>query len=104
MEKIVFEGYALFLLAGAYFGWKAGSKISLIAGIVSGILVFLGIFLMSSNLHLGYTVVAAVSLLLTIVFLIRYLKTRAMMPSGMLLIVSVLVFIFSVCKFIQLPR
>jgi len=90
MVKIMLSLYGVILLSGAYFGFKAGSKISLVMGIVSGIFVFIGIYMTKTNPTLGYKAVLTISSVLSIVFLIRLLKTQNFMPSGMLLILSLL--------------
>lgn len=95
MDKIVFIGYALFMFVGAYFGWKKGSSISMIAGLGSGLLMLLGIWLMSINPKGAYTFISCLTGVLSVVFLIRLLKTQAFMPSGMLLAITAAVFIFT---------
>lgn len=89
LTKIILSVYGVLLLSGAYFGWKAGSQISLIMGIVSGIIVLTSVYLSQSHPALGYGVLTATSSLLAVVFLMRLLKTGKMMPSGMLLLMSV---------------
>ena len=42
IAQYILLGYGVLLLAGAYFGVKAGSKVSLIMGIISGTLVCFG--------------------------------------------------------------
>jgi len=83
--------YAFLLFLGSYFGFKAGSKISLYMGIGSGLIVLFGVYLIDTNALFGYWLLIAISGLLSIVFLIRLIKTRAFIPSGMLLSVSVLI-------------
>ena len=96
IDRIIFIIYGLFLLVGAFFGWKAGSKVSLYMGISSGILVLIGVYLSLTNTKLGYTFLAIVSGLLVGVFIIRFLKTHQLMPAGMLLIVSLIALVTSI--------
>lgn len=70
---------------------KAKSKASLIAGgvsggllIVSGILLLIGV---PFGLYLGF----AVTVVLCAVFASRYVKTKAMMPARMMLLISIVV-------------
>ena len=91
--SIVFVIYGLLLLSGAYFGYKAGSQISLIMGIVSGMVVLVGVYLLSKGEQVGLIIVAVLSAYLSVQFTIRYMKTKKIMPSGMLLGVSILVLI-----------
>jgi len=87
-SRIIFIAYALFLFFGAFMGWKAGSKMSLIMGLASGILVLIGIYVMGVNLKGGLTMLAVIGGILAIVFLMRLIKTHSFMPAGALLIVS----------------
>ena len=97
--------YGFLLLAGGFIGYKkAGSKMSLYMGIVSGLLIFVGAYL-TTNMSVepqrslrGFMLTAVVSGILVIVFIKRLLKTKKFMPLGMLIIVSVLVFIFSILE------
>ncbi len=97
--KCIFYGYALFLFLGAYFGWKAGSMVSLIMALGSAALVLLGTVLLGTNVKLGMTILTSVGLVLTVVFLLRLLKTQSFMPSGMLLLVTVLYLLFCFTQF-----
>ena len=93
-EKIIIIGYGVFLLVGAYFGWKAGSSKSLVMGLGSAALVFLGFFLTTVNTRNGFLLLSAVGIALTVVFFMRLLTTHKFMPSGMLLVITVAFLIF----------
>lgn len=101
MEKIVFIGYALFMFVGAYFGWKKGSSVSMAAGLGSGLLMLLGIWLMTINVRGAYIFISFLTGVLSVVFVIRLVKTQIFMPAGMLLAVSVAVLLFAV---LRMPR
>ncbi len=88
IDKIIIGGYGILLLMGAFFGWKAGSKISMIMGLASGALVLVGLYLTGTQPKNGFLFLTIVGGFLAGVFLSRFLKTHQMMPSGMLLIVS----------------
>ena len=93
--KIILFIYGILMLGGGVMGYvKAHSKPSLIMGIISGILIFIGVYLLGSNLKIGMMLVTAVSAMLTGVFLLRLLKTHSFMPAGMLLLLSAAVLIF----------
>ena len=93
MVKVILSLYGFFLLAGAYFGYKAGSTVSLVMGLISGILVLIGIYLTGTHPTFGYKMIFFVSIILSIVFLIRLFKTHSFMPAGMLLILSLIALI-----------
>ncbi len=97
-SSMIAIGFGLFLLTGAYFGSKAGSKISLWMGLVSGFLVFVAAGISQSQYQTGWMILKGVSVLLSCVFLARLLKTKKFMPSGMLLAITVLFFIFSLSR------
>ena len=99
MTNLVVALYGLFLLAGAYFGGKAGSKISVMMGIASGLLTFGGLYLTMVNPKNGFLFLAVLSGLLCGVFFMRFIKTQQFMPSGMLLVVTLLFFIFCLMRF-----
>jgi len=77
--------YALFLIVGAFFGWKAGSQVSLIMGIVSGLLVLCGVYYSGSHPAGGMIFIRIFLGFLAVVFSIRLIKTKKIMPAGMLL-------------------
>ena len=92
--KIIFSIYGILMLGGGIMGYvKAHSKPSLITGIISGILIFAGVYLLASNPRAGTTVVSVVSGALTLIFAWRLVKTHALMPSGMLLLLSLAVLV-----------
>jgi len=96
--NIVFILYACILFSGAYFGLKAGSKISLIMGISSGLLVLLAMYITTVNHVTGFIFLSVMSGLLMIVFLIRLIKTQKIMPAGILLGASALVLVLTLCQ------
>lgn len=82
--------YALLLIVGGYIGYvKAGSRPSLIAGTISGIiaLVALGLTWLGG---FGFWIGLVLASALTVMFAIRFRKSGKFMPSGMLAAVSLL--------------
>lgn len=89
--QITLAIYALLLQAGGVIGYKmAGSKASLIAGIVSGQLEVIALFITFFMPAIGFGMGAGVAVALTLLFIFRFLKTKRLMPSGMLAVVSLL--------------
>jgi uncharacterized membrane protein (UPF0136 family) len=83
--------YAVVVFVGGVMGFlKAGSKPSLIAGTVSAALLAVAFWMGqgTGNAVNGLWMAAGIAVLLAVVFLIRFLKTRGFMPSGMMLILS----------------
>ena len=92
LSIILIGVYGLIVFAGGLMGFvKAGSKPSLIAGTVSAAVLALAFWMGEGrgNGVEGLWIAAGVAALLSIVFLMRFLKTHSFMPSGMMLIISV---------------
>ncbi len=94
VNNIILIAYGLFLMIGGYFGFKKGSAVSLAMGLGSGLMILLGVWLMTINPKGAWIFLSCVSGFLVLTFLLRVLKTHAFMPSGMLLIVSLAMTIF----------
>lgn len=87
--QITFAVYALLMFGGGFMGYKkVGSKASLIMGTVSALIVAFGVFMVEQNVKTGYSIIALMSTLLTLTFLIRLFKTKKFMPAGMLFLLS----------------
>jgi uncharacterized membrane protein (UPF0136 family) len=91
---IVLIAYGLFLILGGFLGFKKGSKISLIMGGSSGILVLLGAWILTFKPHAAWIFLTCLNVLLSLSFISRLYKTRAFMPAGMLLLVTLAVLTF----------
>ena len=91
---IVMLVYAALLIVGGLIGfYKAGSKISLIAGSVSGVLVLIAYLVTRSNMTVGLWIGAVLALLLSGNFIQRWVGTGKMMPNGGMAIISVAVLV-----------
>jgi len=101
VDKIIITAYGLLMILGAFLGFKAGSKVSLIMGLVSGILVFGGLAIMRSNARMGLLFLSIIGGVLSVTFLMRFLKTQKVMPSGMLLTISILFLVFCVWRYLK---
>ncbi len=90
LGQITLIVFALLMETGGMIGFFVKrSKPSLIAGAASGGLLIVAFVVTFFNLAVGLWIGAVVSLLLCLVFCIRLAKTGKFMPSGMLLILSV---------------
>lgn len=82
--------YAILALVGGIIGYaKARSRVSLIAGVVSGLLLLLGVILAAQGNVAGLWLARLVALALVIVFVGRLVKTRQFMPAGLMTIAGV---------------
>lgn len=94
----VLIAYGSFLIAGGFMGLKKGSKVSLIMGLSSGILVFGGLWLLGFNPKVAWIFLTGLNVLLSLAFISRLIKTRKFMPSGMLFVVTLGVLIYCLTK------
>jgi uncharacterized membrane protein (UPF0136 family) len=82
--------YAILALVGGVIGYtQAGSRMSLISGIVSGLLLLLGVVLAAQGSPAGLWLARGVALVLVIVFVGRLVKTKKFMPAGLMVITGV---------------
>jgi uncharacterized membrane protein (UPF0136 family) len=80
---------ALLMLGGGFMGRRAGSRVSAYAGVGSAVLLLIALLVSTFRPVSGLALGAAVAGCLAIVFSIRFMKTKAFVPAGMLLLVSV---------------
>ncbi len=93
-SQIVLIIYGLVLILGGFMGLKKGSRVSLIAGALSGVLVLAGAWGLSVRPHLSWIFLTCINILLSLSFTSRLIKTRSFMPSGMLLMLSLSILLF----------
>jgi uncharacterized membrane protein (UPF0136 family) len=83
--------FAVLMVAGGIYGFvKAESKKSLVAGLLSAILLLGARLITSITPAAGYWMGVAIVGALCIVFLVRLIKTRAFVPSGIFLLLCLL--------------
>jgi uncharacterized membrane protein (UPF0136 family) len=99
-DSIVLITYGLFLIIGGFLGFRKGSKISLIMGLGSGILVLVGVWLLTFAPRVAWIFFSCLNLLLSVSFISRLIKNRAFMPSGMLLLIALAVLVFCLAHLI----
>ncbi|MCZ6635350.1 MAG: TMEM14 family protein [bacterium] len=90
--QVVLGIYGMLLIVGGVMGMvKAGSLVSMIAGGISGVVALVGLWISLSDPATGFLVGALLALLLTGMFVNRFMATRKFMPAGMVLIMSLAV-------------
>lgn len=83
--------YGILAIVGGVIGYKqAGSQVSLLSGLISGLLLLVGSYLLFAGSAIGPTLSAIVSILLIVVFVIRLAKTRKFMPAGLMIILGLI--------------
>ncbi|MBE9177240.1 hypothetical protein IQ268_01460 [Oculatella sp. LEGE 06141] len=82
--------YGILSIVGGIMGYaQAQSKISLISGSISGILLILGGALEWFGVTGGLILAAIVAAVLVVVFAVRLFKTRKLMPAGLMIVAGV---------------
>lgn len=82
--------YGVLAAVGGVVGYrKVKSKMSLISGLVSGILLIVSGAIAQSGIMLGYWSAIVVTSLLLVVFSMRLIKTKKFMPAGVMLIAGI---------------
>ncbi len=97
-ELIATVFYGLLSIVGGVIGYvKSQSKVSLVSGGVSGLLLLILAGIMNAGNQWAVTVAAIIIFLLIVVFIIRWFKTKKFMPSVPMIFFGVvsLVFILS---------
>jgi uncharacterized membrane protein (UPF0136 family) len=78
--------YALLAIGGGIMGYiQVQSKVSLISGIGSGIILLAGGIAQLQGMTWGLPLSVAVTALLIVVFAVRWFKTRKIMPAGLMI-------------------
>lgn len=96
VTKITSYIYALFLIFGGIMGYvKAGSTMSIVFGILSGVLIFLSCHVGKKDPKSAYLYIAAISLCLAMFFLFRFSITGSLMPGGIMFLFSMTTFVVS---------
>ncbi len=83
--------YGILVFIGGIIGYsRAGSKQSLIAGSIAGLLLLSAAIAQFLNIGFGLILAKIVILLLLVVFTIRLIKTRKFMPAGLMVVTGVI--------------
>ena len=94
--RIYYYIFGALTIVGGIMGFvKAQSKASLIAGGVSGVLLLLAGYLLTTNKYVGLGLGMVVSLALAGRFVPAFLETHKVMPAGMMSVLSVIAIILT---------
>lgn len=95
--KIYFIVFGLLTIIGGVIGYVSkGSLPSIIAGSVSGLALIAAAFLVPNNAVAGLAIGGLVSILLAGRFVPAFIKTGAIMPAGMMSVLSVIGIIIAI--------
>lgn len=94
--------FGLFTLIGGVMGFvKAGSKASLISGGISGLLILACTYGLWQNQPWGFWGLLAISLILETMFGKKFAKTKAVMPAGIMILLSSVTIVMLMLQFFQ---
>lgn len=100
--KIYFIVFGLLTIAGGIVGFvKAGSVPSIIAGAITGVLLLVAAFLLPEHRVAGLATALIVSLFLAGYFIRKYSSTGALMPAGMMSLLSVIGIIAAIIAWVR---
>ncbi len=100
--KIYFIVFGLLTIAGGVMGYVSkGSMPSIIAGSVSGLALVGAAFLLPHNAVAGLAIAALVSILLAGRFVPAFIKTGAIMPAGVMSVLSVIGIIMAIVAWMK---
>ena len=100
--KIYFIIFGLLTIVGGVIGYvKAGSTVSIVAGAISGIALIVAAMLLPGNVVLGLAIAGLVSILLAGRFIPAFMKTGAVMPAGLMSLLSVIGVIMAIVAWIK---
>ncbi|MGF2039858.1 MAG: TMEM14 family protein [Nostoc sp. CmiVER01] len=81
--------YGILAIAGGIIGYiQARSKVSLLSGSISGLLLVLAAFFQLQGQSWGSILAVVVTGVLVVVFAVRLAKTRKFMPAGLMTILG----------------
>ncbi|BDA66794.1 hypothetical protein RIVM261_055840 [Rivularia sp. IAM M-261] len=90
LATIITFTYGILSIVGGIIGYKqAGSKISLISGAISGLLLIIAGILQLQGQSYGFVFAGVITGILVIVFALRLQKTRKFMPAGLMTVLGV---------------
>lgn len=100
---LVTIAYGILAIAGGAIGYaKAQSKVSLVSGGISGLLLIFSAILQIQEVGWGLTLAIATTVLLVVVFAVRLAKTRKFMPAGLMVLLGLSVLAVTVPQLSEL--
>ena len=99
--KIYFLIFGVLTIAGGILGYvKARSVVSVIAGTVTGILLIVAGLILPERRELGLALALLTSAILAAQFIPRALRTRRIMPGGIMSVMSVIGIVIAIASWI----
>lgn len=91
MAAYIVLTYGVLVVAGGIMGYvKSKSLPSILAGGISGVLIIISSILMMNQSSAGSFLALALSVMLLIMFGLRFQSSKKLMPSGLMIILSLI--------------
>jgi uncharacterized membrane protein (UPF0136 family) len=88
--RVYFFVFGILTVAGGIMGYvKAGSVVSIVAGLITGVLLMAAAYLLPQYREVGLGIAFFTSLLLALQFIPRVLRTRRLVPGGIMTLLSI---------------
>ncbi len=95
--------YGILAIAGGIIGYtQARSKVSLVSGSISGLLLILAAYFQLQGQTWGSILAVLVTAVLVVVFAVRLAKTRKFMPAGLMTILGMVALAVMVSQIVAL--
>ena len=95
--KVYFFVFGILTILGGIVGYvKARSVVSIVAGLISGLLLIAAAYVLPERRELGLGIAFLTSLLLALQFIPRVLRTRRLIPGGIMSLLSIAGIVFAV--------
>jgi|SRR5947209_4220595 len=100
--SIYFLIFGALTIIGGIIGYvKAGSVPSIIAGAITGVLLLLAGWMLPANRTGGLAIGLIVSLVLAIQFVPKFLRTKTVMPAGLMSVLSVIGIVLAIVAWLK---
>ncbi|MEJ6480873.1 TMEM14 family protein [Nostoc punctiforme UO1] len=95
--------YGILAIAGGIIGYtQARSRVSLLSGSISGLLLILAAYFQLQGQTWGSILAVLVTAVLVVVFAVRLAKTRKFMPAGLMTILGMVALVVMVNQIVAL--
>jgi uncharacterized membrane protein (UPF0136 family) len=100
--SIYFLIFGALTIIGGVIGYvKAGSLPSIIAGAITGVLLLVAGWILPANRTAGLVIGLIVSLLLAAQFVPKFIRTKSVMPAGLMSILSVIGIVMAIVAWLK---
>ena len=100
--SIYFLIFGALTIIGGVIGYvKAGSLPSIIAGAITGVLLLVAGWILPANRTTGLVIGLIVSLLLAAQFVPKFIRTKSVMPAGLMSILSVIGIVVAIVAWLK---